>query len=363
MKNALVYRTIAKDPRIPSVGAVDKVRQSTSHSSNASPQAGSSGSKSTIEIVRPEKNRNSPRRALLNSLVDQLIIAPTSLKIPRGTDPEILNEVAAAGGLFPWLSMQPDYEALKKSKQKKAISRANKKKLLKNARSQSGVGGTKVTSKDRKQHLQKLVQQVVIDAIIQRQEIPAISIPIGLNEEILASGGPREWVRSQPDYILVLHGRHRSIKQKSPKIRPRTLNAADLPSEDSTTFTTEMLLKRGKSRLIIPETFRPPAGLKELQIIVGTLPNSPRLAPRSNTADRRQVLKICADWVSLMDIVQKEAWKRLGVELQLQYLLSGQISAGLPETSNNGEVSLILDRVKRQGDDQWDVKKIDWGST
>ena len=105
-------------------------------------------------------------------------------------------------------------------------------------------------SKDKKQHIQKLVQQVVIDAIIQRQEIPAISIPINLNEEILASGGPLEWVKSQPDYILMLHERHRSIKENSPKKRSRTLNAADLPSEDSTTFTTEMLLKRGKSRLI-----------------------------------------------------------------------------------------------------------------
>ena len=121
MKNFLGYRTVGKGPQLPSSKVADKGSRSASHSSNALPQAHFSDSKSTIKTVKPKKNRNSPRRALLDSLVNQLLTASSSLTIPRGTHPEILHEVAAAGGLDLWLSMQPDYEALKKSKQKKQL--------------------------------------------------------------------------------------------------------------------------------------------------------------------------------------------------------------------------------------------------
>ena len=199
MKNFLGYSTVGKGPLRPSLNAVDDGIQSASHSCKASAKARSSNSKSTYGIVGPEKDSNAARTALLNSLVDQLARPSGLLKIPHGTHPEILSEIEVAGGLDHWLTMQPYYEALKKRRYGSATGRANEKKLLKETLSQNGERTAERASIKRKQDVRKLAQQTVFDAIIQRREISDFSIPIELSEEILASGGPYEWVRSQPD--------------------------------------------------------------------------------------------------------------------------------------------------------------------
>jgi hypothetical protein len=380
VKNFLGYRTVGKGPLRPSLNAVDDGIQSASHSCKASAKARSSNSKSTYGIVGPEKDSNAARTALLNSLVDQLARPSGLLKIPHGTHPEILSEIEVAGGLDHWLTMQPYYEALKKRRYGSATGRANEKKLLKETLSQNGERTAERASIKRKQDVRKLAQQTVIDAIIQRREISDFSIPIELSEEILASGGPYEWVRSQPDYILMLQERYKTMKKNSSNLRPSTFNATDLPREDSSKFTTKRFRARGKSRVLIPETYRPPARIKELYLILGTLPPSPRAEPGNHVVVRKQRLRICAAWVRFMDRLQEKAWKQLSREWQQEYLVSGRITVGEPtkaerntsdataplglhKPSNIMEVSLILDRVKRQSDDQWDVKKIDWGST
>ena len=178
----------------------------------------------------------------------------------------------------------------------------------------------------------------------------------------------------------MLQDRYRLIKKKSEIIQLRVNEVFELPHEDSTTFTDEKFLKRGKARVKIPEKYRPPTDVEKLHLVVGRLPPSPKAEPGNHPTARKQRSRICEAWIKLMDPVQKTAWKQLSSEKRYEYLTSGSITVGSPprvirtfskitvskkhtKPQTHSQTALIINRVKRMGEDPWDVNKIDWGST
>ena len=141
------------------------------------------------------------------------------------------------------------------------------------------------------------------------------------------------------------------------------LEIADQPSGSA---RREDLWELSRKRLFVFDAKLSEDELRELAQTLRRLPHRP---PRTRwTRDSRKIREL---WKKKMTETQSEAWASLNNNYKSQYLATGHVQLGRPPSGEKSVLPVgsatteeIIKAVERQADEQdWDINKIDWGST
>ena len=132
------------------------------------------------------------------------------------------------------------------------------------------------------------------------------------------------------------------------------------------TLTSDQVNQLSRGRLVV---FNTKLSEDELRELAQTLRQLPHRHPR--TFGMKDSRKIRMLWKKGMTETQRRAWASLNNNFKSQYLGTGHVQLGRPPSGEKSVLPVgsatteeIIKAVERQADEQdWDINKIDWGST
>ena len=199
-------------------------------------------------------------------------------------------------------------------------------------------------------------------------------LPLSLKREIESDGSLLAWAKNQTEYVEIFSG----IEQPEQKT-----------AKEVTSLSPKQMMARGISRIILHDRQIPGVLLVEIIKSIGLLPTSPRFNVFAKGATKSVKAKAKNIWLSSLDKAQMRAWSSLSKNQRNQYINTGRVDVGTPQiepkdqkdqrcnnkkkivksssrlikTLSTAPTDFILKQIRKDQDEDFDYKKIDWDST